>query len=329
MSDPGERERIINRRISIAPMMDWTDKHCRYLFRLLTKNALLYSEMVVAKAVCHAGPERFLSFNQEEHPIALQLGGSVADELARCAKLGEQYGYDEINLNIGCPSDRVQSGRFGVCLMKEPQLVADCVAAMRAVVAIPVTVKTRIGVDDQDSYQALHQFIETVARTGCETFIIHARKAWLQGLSPKQNRDIPPLQYQRVYQLKRDFPDLEIIINGGISDYDSIHQHLHNVDGVMIGRKAYQAPYFLSEIDQHFYACSTKQVTAVEILQQYSHYVQRQLDRGVPLASLLRHLMGFFRGVPKGKQWRRYLSEHIHQKNAGIDVLLSAIELMH
>ncbi|MFI3122650.1 MAG: tRNA dihydrouridine(20/20a) synthase DusA, partial [Methylococcales bacterium] len=239
----------LSHRFCVAPMLDWSDRHCRYFHRLLSKNALLYTEMVTTGALIHGNTQRFLQFNAEEHPVALQLGGSNPNDLAICARMAEESGYDEVNLNVGCPSDRVQNGRFGACLMAEPQLVGDCIAAMQAVVKIPVTVKSRIGIDERDSYEELTQFIDTVSKAGCETFIIHARKAWLKGLSPKENREIPPLCYETVFQLKRDFPQLEIVINGGITTLEQSSELLNHVDGVMLGREVYQNPYLLAEVD--------------------------------------------------------------------------------
>ena len=244
----------INRLLSIAPMMDWSDHHCRYFWRLLTRQALLYTEMVTTGALIHGDRERFLHFNAEEHPVALQLGGSNPADLARCAKWAMEWGYDEVNLNCGCPSDRVQSGMFGACLMADPDVVAECVVKMKAACSIPVTVKHRIGIDDMESYESMLGFIDPIAQAGCETFIIHARKAWLQGLSPKENRDIPPLNYDWVYRAKRDRPNLEIIINGGISSLSDAGDHLEQVDGVMLGREAYQNPYILAEVDTKFFA---------------------------------------------------------------------------
>ncbi|MCP4475812.1 MAG: tRNA dihydrouridine(20/20a) synthase DusA [Gammaproteobacteria bacterium] len=313
-------------RVAIAPMMKWSDRHCRYLFRLLSKHALLYSEMVTTGAILHGKRERFLTFHPAEHPVALQLGGSDAAALAQCAKIGMEYGYDEINLNVGCPSSRVQSGCFGAALMAQPQRVADAIVAMRAQVTIPLTVKTRIGIDDLDSYDYLQQFIATVATAGCDTFIIHARKAWLQGLSPKENREIPPLCYSRVYQLKRDFPHLTIIINGGITSYEQIDDHLQQVDGVMIGRHAYYHPWFLAAVDQRFFGAAQADTNdRIEIVQRFYPYLEQQLTAGIPLKSMMRHLLTLFSGMPGAKAWRRYLSEHMHQASAGIEVVEQAL----
>jgi tRNA-dihydrouridine synthase A len=320
------RSQPLSRLISIAPMMDWTDRHCRYFLRLFSKNILLYTEMVVDQALKHAGPERFLAFNQEEHPLAVQFGGCHPSLLAECAKAAEQYGYDEVNFNVGCPSDRVKSGRFGACLMAEPELVADCVKAMQDAVSIPVTVKTRIGIDHQDSYEALAHFVQTVAATGCQTFIIHARKAWLQGLSPKENREIPPLDYDVVYRLKKNFSGLEIIVNGGIRDYTSMKAHLENVDGVMIGREAYQHPYFLAEVDRKFFGNNHPVLSREAIIEQFIPYVEGQLQQGVYLKHMLRHVLGLFHGEPGARYWRRYLSQNMYKNDAGIEVLHAALK---
>ena len=299
----------VNRRFCLAPMMDQSDRHCRYLWRLITQRSLLYTEMVTSSALIHGRDrERFLHFNQEEHPIALQLGGSDPDELANCAKLGEKWGYDEINLNCGCPSDRVQNGRIGACLMAEPSTVARCLASMRAEVNIPVTVKHRIGIDDQDEEADLLRFVEVVAGSGCRTFIVHARKAWLQGLSPKQNREVPPLIYERVYRLKQQFPELEIIINGGISDLDQAIAHLKQVDGVMVGRQAYTDPFFLADVDSRIFGEPRSLIDRIEVLSTYQAYCSKQLALGVPWQLLMRPVLGLFHGQAGGKRFRRYLS---------------------
>jgi len=305
-------------------MLDWTDRHDRYFLRLITSKALLYTEMVTTGAILFGDEKRHLSFDPAEQPVALQLGGSNTEDLAKCAKLAEAYGYQEINLNVGCPSDRVRNGRFGACLMAEPALVADCVAAMKDVTSLPVTVKNRIGIDDLDSYQHLTDFVGTVADKGCETFIVHARKAWLTGLSPKENRTIPPLDYPRVYQLKKDFPDLEIIINGGIQTLDEIDEHLQHVDGVMIGREAYQNPYFLAAIDARYYGMSDDRPERKEVVEQILPYIQREMDRGVPLKSITRHMLGLFQGRPGAKAWRRHISENAHLPGATPDLLSEA-----
>jgi tRNA-dihydrouridine synthase A len=314
--------------VSVAPMMDWTDRHCRYFLRLISGHTLLYTEMITTAAILHGDHDRLLSFNSSEHPVALQLGGSNPQALATCASIGEDFGYDEINLNVGCPSNRVQSGRFGACLMAEPELVAECISSMNQLVQIPVTVKSRIGIDDLDTYEDLYRFIHTVADAGCTTFIIHARKAWLQGLSPKENREIPPLCYDRVYQVKRDFPHLNIIINGGIKSTNEIQQHLTQVDGVMIGREAYHNPYLLAEVDTTFYGDTHAQAGRKEIIEKLLPYISQQIEHGVSLNSITRHLLGLFHGAPGARAWRRYISEHAHLPGAGIEVIQQASNLI-
>ncbi len=318
----------LDRTLCVAPMLDWTTKHCRFFHRLLSQNAVLYTEMVTTGALIHGDRERHLGFNQQEHPVALQLGGSSVQDLALCSKMAEDYGYDEVNLNIGCPSDRVQNGRFGACLMAEPDLVAECVAAMQATVDIPVTVKSRIGIDNQDSYQALAAFIATVADAGCKTFIIHARKAWLSGLSPKQNREIPPLRYDVVQQIKQDFATLEIIINGGIATLEQAEALMPGVDGVMIGREAYHNPYLLAAVDGIFYQCSTEIKTRQEIVLALVPYIQEQLAAGERLHSITRHILGLFHGVTGAKAWRRHLSVYAPKAHADENVVLQALELV-
>lgn len=299
----------IDRTLCIAPMMAYTDRHFRYLLRLLSKNTVMYTEMVTAGAIQYGDRSYLLDFSAEEHPIALQLGGSDPKALVNAARIGEQWGYDEINLNVGCPSERVQNGCFGAALMKMPDLVADCMRAMQDAVDIPVTIKTRLGVDECDSDAFLHEFIGKIAETGCTVFIMHARKAWLKGLSPKENREIPPLQYDRVYHLKQLFPSLEIIINGGVQDHAAVTTHLNHVDGVMIGRIACSNPYFLSDADPLFYKNETAAKTRVEIIQAYLPYVLRQYALGVPMRHMTRHLIGLFQGQPGARAWRRALSE--------------------
>lgn len=311
-------------RFSIAPMLDWTDRHCRYFHRLLTKNTLLYTEMVTTGAILF-GKGDYLQFSTEEHPIALQLGSSDPADLAKCARIAEERGYDEINLNVGCPSDRVQNGRFGACLMASAQLVADCVAAMRAEVTIPVTVKTRIGIDELDSYEFLCNFIETVQQSGCDTFVVHARKAWLSGLSPKENRDIPPLDYERVYQLKRDYPHLTIAINGGITDLAQIQQHLQHVDGVMVGREAYQNPYILAQVDALLFADHHPVLSRHDVVMQMLPYIDAHLQSGGYLSHITRHMLGLFQGVPGARAWRRHLSENATRRGADTKVVLEAL----
>jgi tRNA-dihydrouridine synthase A len=306
-------------------MLDWTDKHCRYFHRLLTHKSLLYTEMVTTGALLHGASQRFLSFNPAENPVAFQLGGSNPVDLATCAKMIEDFGYAEVNLNVGCPSDRVQNGRFGACLMAEPTLVADCIAAMKQVVSIPVTVKSRIGIDEKDSYQELVNFITTVADAGCETFIIHARKAWLKGLSPKQNREVPPLRYDLVYQIKKDLPALQIILNGGVTRLDDAQAILQHVDGVMVGREAYHNPYFLAEVDARFYSYSTSAKTRDEVVMALIPYIKAHIADGGRLHNVTRHILGLFHGVAGARKWRRFLSENANQKGADESVVLEAL----
>ena len=301
-------------RLSVAPMMDWTDRHCRYFHRLLAPHARLYTEMVTSAALVHGDRQRLLGFDDAEHPVALQLGGSDPQELAQAARIGADFGYDEINLNVGCPSDRVQSGRFGACLMHEPALVADCFVAMREAVTIPVTIKCRLGVDEQDEYADLQHFIETVAARGCGVFIVHARKAWLKGLSPKENREVPPLNYQRVYQLKRDFPALTILINGGIQSLAEVQTHLVHTDGVMLGRTAYHEPYRLAELEHALFG--TPLPDRMALIRQMREYTERHLAEGGKLNHISRHLLGLFQGLPGARGWRRHLSENAHRDNA-------------
>ncbi|WP_117236199.1 tRNA dihydrouridine(20/20a) synthase DusA [Vibrio maerlii] len=313
-------------RLSVAPMLDWTDRHCRYFHRLLSKETLLYTEMVTTGAILH-GKGDFLAYSEEEHPLALQLGGSNAKELAECAKLAQERGYDEINLNVGCPSDRVQNGRFGACLMAEPELVADCVASMKDVVDIPVTVKTRIGIDEQDSYEFLTNFITVVSeKGGCEQFTIHARKAWLSGLSPKENREIPPLDYTRAYHIKRDFSHLNIGVNGGITTLEETKEHLQHLDGVMIGREAYHNPYILAQVDQQIFDKQTPVLSRHEAVELMYPYIEREMAKGANLGHITRHMLGLFHAQPGGRQWRRHISENAHKKGAGIEVVEAALK---
>ena len=313
-------------KFSVAPMLDWTDRHCRYFHRILTKQSLLYTEMVTTGAILF-GKGDYLTFNAEEHPVSLQLGGSDPVSLAKCAKLAEQRGYDEINLNVGCPSDRVQNGMFGACLMGNATLVADCIKAMQDAVTIPVTVKHRIGIDQQDSYEFVCQFIETIMPY-CQTFIVHARKAWLSGLSPKENREVPPLDYERVYQLKRDYPELVIAINGGITSLEQIKIHLQHVDGVMVGREAYQNPMLLSEIDQQIFAKDHAITNPISAIEQLFPYIEIELAKGTQLNHIMRHTLGIFNGKKGAKQWRRYLSENAHKKGAGLEVVEKALSFI-
>jgi len=315
-------------RFCVAPMLDWSDRHCRYFHRLLSKNALLYTEMVTTGALIHGNSQRFLQFNHEEHPVALQLGGSNPRDLAICTKMAEDFGYDEVNLNVGCPSDRVQNGKFGACLMAEPQLVADCVSEMQANVKIPVTVKSRIGIDDRDSYEELMQFIDTVAQAGCETFIVHARKAWLKGLSPKENREVPPLRYDVVFQLKKNFPQLEIVINGGITTLEQSKTLLEYVDGVMLGREVYQNPYLLAEVDNLLFGDNSPILSREEVVSALLPYIQTQLQHPeMRLNSISRHIFGLFHGEYGARLWRRFLSENACKSNTNEQVLRDALLL--
>lgn len=314
-------------------MMDWTDRHCRHFHRQLTKYTWLYTEMVTTGAMLHGDLKRHLDFDPVEHPIALQLGGSEPAELAQCAKVGEQWGYDEINLNCGCPSERVQRGAFGACLMAEPRLVADCVKAMRDVVSIDVTVKHRIGIDDVDSYEFMRDFVGEIASAGCATFIVHARNAILKGLSPKENREIPPLNYDYAYQLKRDFPELEIIVNGGIKIYAEIDQHLQHVDGVMIGREAYHNPYFLAEFDARYYQQTASTLTRHQVIKAMLPYIQTQLDlyaqHGLKLNSITRHMLGLMAGLPGARSFRQALSDPKKLAGGRAELLLEAAAHVH
>ena len=313
---------------SVAPMLEWTDRHCRYFLRLMSRHALLYTEMVTTGAVLRGDRDRLLGFDPAEHPLALQLGGSDPADLAASACVGEDFGYDEINLNVGCPSDRVQNGRFGACLMAEPELVARGVAAMMAQVKVPVTVKTRLGIDDLDSYEHLCRFVSTVADAGCTRFIIHARKAWLSGLSPKQNRDVPPLRYDVAAQLKRDFPRLEIVLNGGVRTLDDCLEHLAVFDGVMVGRAAYHDPYLLTQVDGRLFGDGGAIPSRHAVLESFLPYVEQALAKGTRLQSISRHILGLFNEVPGGRRWRRHLSENAFRQDAGIDVLRMAAALV-
>ena len=314
-------------RFSVAPMMDWTDRHCRYFLRLLSQHTRLYTEMVNTGAILRGDADRHLRFHPDEHPLALQLGGSEPQALAQSAAIGAKYGYDEINLNCGCPSDRVQEGRFGACLMAEPQRVASAVAAMRGTCQIPVTVKCRIGIDDSEDYVFLRAFVETVAAAGCEVFVVHARKAWLSGLSPKENREIPPLRYEQVYRLKQEFPQLAIAINGGIRTLEDCEQHLQHVDGVMLGREAYENPYLLAQVDSRLFGDSRTPPTRAEAALRLRPYIEQELASGTPLGQITRHILGLYKGQPGGRAFRRHLSENAHRKNAGWTVVEDAIAL--
>ncbi len=314
------------RRFSVAPMMDCTDRHCRFFHRLLSRRMVLYTEMVTTGAVIHGKADRLLAFHEDEHPVAVQLGGSDPQALAQSARRAREFGYDEVNLNVGCPSDRVQSGRFGACLMAEPDLVAQCVEAMRAAVDLPITVKTRIGIDDKDSYEELQGFIARVAAAGCTTFILHARKAWLKGLSPKQNREKPPLRYDVVRRVKADFPELEIIINGGITDLEQAREHLLVLDGVMLGREAYSNPYMLTEVDSSVYGETGTIPSRADIVAKYLPYVRARVEEGCPLGILLKPVLGLYHNRYGARSWRRHLSENMFRPGARPELLLEALD---
>ncbi len=315
-------------RVCLAPMMDWTDTHCRYFWRLLTRNARLYTEMVTTGAIIHGDRDRFLRFHPAEHPLALQLGGSDPTALAECARIAEARGYDEVNLNCGCPSDRVQNGKIGACLMAEPELVAECVAAMVAAVRIPITVKHRLGIDDLDSDEHLHRFVGTVAAAGCQVFIVHARKAWLRGLSPKQNRHVPPLQYDRVRLLKQTFPQLTFVVNGGIGSLSQCADHLQTLDGVMIGREAYQNPYLLADMDATLFGDCSARPERDWVLKEFMQYCAAEVLTGKKINSMTRHVMGLYAGQTGGRIFRRYLSENATRAGATAEVLLEARRAM-
>ncbi|KAB2917072.1 MAG: tRNA dihydrouridine(20/20a) synthase DusA [Hyphomicrobiaceae bacterium] len=317
----------LSHRFCVAPMMDWTDRHCRLFHRLLTRRALLYTEMVTAQAVLYGKRDLLLGFNAQEHPVALQLGGADPVQLAEAAAIGEGFGYDEINLNVGCPSDRVQDGRFGACLMAEPELVAACVSAMQRRVRLPVTVKCRIGIDEQDSETALEAFVATVAAAGCRTFIVHARKAWLQGLSPKENREVPPLDYARVYRLKAAHQELEIIINGGITSLAEAQEHLGRVDGVAVGRAAYQNPYILAAVDREIFGEAGTPPSRRDVIEALIPYAERHLHAGGRLNNIVRHILGLYHGRPRARLFRRHLSERAVREGAGVEVLREALDL--
>jgi tRNA-dihydrouridine synthase A len=321
-----ERKRIEpSRRFCVAPMMDWTTSHYRFLARVLSRHTLLYTEMVTTGALIHGDTARFLRHTPEEYPLALQLGGSHPEELAHCAHLAEQYGFDEVNLNVGCPSDRVQNNMIGACLMAHPDKVAEGVAAMIAATSLPVTVKHRIGINGHESWEDLCEFIDKVSAAGCRTFIVHARIAVLEGLSPKENRDVPPLKYDWVYGLKARYPHLEIIINGGIKTFDECHQHLQHTDGVMLGREAYHNPWLLAGVDPEFFGQPSPVSTRHNALRRVLPFIQEELDRGVYLSHITRHLMGVFHGQPGGRQFRRYISENAHSPGSGIEVIEAAM----
>jgi len=317
----------MDNKIYIAPMMDWTDRHCRFFMRLLHPTAFLYTEMVTAAALHHGDAERLLRFNEAEHPVALQLGGSDPGLMAAAARQAARRGYDEININVGCPSDRVQSGQFGACLMAEPQIVADCFSAMQAETDIPVTVKTRIGIDDRDSDAFLQHFVDVLVGAGCQKFIVHARIAILEGLSPKENRSIPPLNYSRVYRLKHAYPKLQIILNGGLTDVPQVEEVLRHVDGAMIGRQAYQQPYFLAEL-AHRCSPDGPLPDRRDVVRAMLPYIESVIAGGEPLHRVARHMLGLFAGQPGARAWRRYISEHAHADGAGPDVLINALNAM-
>ncbi len=327
-TSPRSAGRAPDHRFCVAPMMACTDRHDRYFLRLISRHALLYTEMVTTGALLHGDRAGFLAHHETEHPLALQIGGSEPAAMADCARFAEQAGFDEVNINVGCPSDRVRRGRFGVCLMLEPDLVAHCVAQMRAAVRIPVTVKCRIGVDERDRPQDLERFVETVAGAGCETFVIHARKAWLSGLSPRQNREVPPLRYDRVLALKRRFPALELVLNGGITTLDDARRHLERLDGVMVGREAYRNPYLLAEVDAQVFGARTPAPSRREVIERLLEYVEIELARGTRLHAITRHVIGLYQGLPGARAWRRHLSENATRPGAGAEVLAEAARLV-
>ncbi|MCP4765890.1 MAG: tRNA dihydrouridine(20/20a) synthase DusA [Gammaproteobacteria bacterium] len=324
-----ETRSAIDRQFCIAPMMDCSDRHSRYFLRMFSARILLYTEMVTAAAILHGDRDYLLSFNTEEHPLAVQLGGSDPEQLYRAGAICADYGYDEINLNCGCPSDRVQSGQFGACLMQDPGLVAECVIALKSASSLPVTVKHRTGIDQQDDYDRFAAFASVQVDAGAEALIVHARNAWLQGLNPKQNREIPPLKYDWVYRLKRDFPQQQIIINGGIKTLDACLDHLRQVDGVMLGREPYQNPYMLHNVDPVIFAQANVEVPGrIAMLHRMYPYIEKQLGQGLPLTRIVRHLIGLFHGEPNGRRWRRYISENAYRKSAGIETLYQAERLV-
>lgn len=318
----------ISRRFCVAPMLDCTDRHERYLARLISKHTVLYTEMITTGALLFGDKSRFLDFDEAEHPVALQLGGSDPEAMTKSAELVQEWGYDEVNINVGCPSDRVQSGSFGACLMQTPDLVAQNVKQMQAAVDIPVTVKCRIGVDEQEPREALWALVDASANAGCKTFLVHARKAWLKGLSPKKNRDVPPLDYPLVYELKKDFPELEIVINGGINTIEACKQHLEHVDGVMMGREAYSNPYIMSQVDQAFYGEHQAPRTRDEVLADYIAYADQRLSNGSRLNHLSKHIVGLYHGEPRSRLWRRHISQNAHIPGSDTGVLRAAYDEM-
>jgi len=317
-------EWLMHSKISVAPMMDWTDRHCRYFMRLLSPSARLYTEMVTAQAIHHGDQQKLLAFDHSEHPVALQLGGSDPGLMAEAARAGASFGYDEINVNVGCPSDRVQSGQFGACLMAKPDVVAACLRSMRSSVSVPVTIKTRIGIDDREDYSFLLDFIDATVEAGCDTYIVHARKAILQGLSPKENRSVPPLNYERVYQLKADRPELNIVLNGGVTTVAECMAHLAQVDGVMIGRQAYHQPWFLTELESVFGGGPVPR-DRYDVVAAMLPYVEHALAGGALLKHITRHMLGLFAGQPGARAWRRYLSENAHRNGADSSVITGAL----
>ncbi|MFL0809760.1 MAG: tRNA dihydrouridine(20/20a) synthase DusA [Agarilytica sp.] len=328
MNQNTQQPGLDHHRFCIAPMMEWSDRHCRFLWRLLTKQSFLYTEMVTSGALIHNDPARFLTFNTEEHPLALQVGGSTPKDLAHCAELAEKWQYNEINLNCGCPSDRVQSGKIGAILMAEPKLVADCVRTMVGACDIPVTVKHRLGIDDMEDYEDMKRFVLTVADAGCNTFIVHARKAWLKGLSPKENREVPPLKYDLVYRLKEELPELRIVINGGISTIAQSETLLEHVDGVMIGREAYNNPYFLKDIDHEIFNLANPSLDRKQVVERYIEYCEQQIHQGQRLHFMSRHILGLFQGQPRARLFRKHISEHAHKPGATADVLREALAIV-
>ncbi|MGI9261302.1 MAG: tRNA dihydrouridine(20/20a) synthase DusA [Woeseiaceae bacterium] len=314
-------------RVSVAPMMDWTDRHCRYFMRLLSPGALLYTEMITAAAIHHGDAAKLLRYDDAEHPVAVQLGGSDPAMMAEAAALASRSGYDEVNINVGCPSDRVQSGQFGACLMAHPGLVAECFRAMQENSDVPVTVKTRIGIDDCDSDEFLMRFVEALADAGCRKFIVHARVAILDGLSPKENRTVPPLNYERVYRIRKDYPEVDIVLNGGIANIAQVEDILEHVDGVMIGRQAYHNPYFLAELEQYFHN-NWIPPGRTELIEQMTPYINRELEQGERLGRITRHMIGLFAGMPGARAWRRHISEHAYRDGAGVEVILEALDAM-
>jgi tRNA-dihydrouridine synthase A len=317
---------LLNRKFCVAPMLDWTDRHCRYFLRLISQQSVLYTEMITTGAIIYGDTHHHLQMDPFEHPVVLQLGGSNPADLAKACVLASKYDYAEINLNCGCPSDRVQNGMFGAVMMKNAQITADCIAAMQDAADLPITVKHRIGVDDFDSYEFLCEFVDTLAKTGCETFLVHARKAWLKGLSPKQNREVPELNYDRVYQLKKDFPDLEIIINGGITTLEQSSEHLKHLDGVMVGREAYTNPYLLASVDQIIYGSENPIKSREKVAEEFLKYMDNELSKGTKLNAMTRHILGLYHGMPGARQFRRHISENAHKPSATIEVLQTALE---